>query len=63
MKNSEITQRIINKGIHSEDIKHDGRLTYDQICSIPIEKVYVWVRTGEWKQKDFIKWLVARGSV
>jgi hypothetical protein len=32
-------------------------LTDDEIANIPIEKVYEWVRTGQWKQKDFKCWL------
>lgn len=43
--------------IAAEDIKHAGRLTEDQIAAIPIEKIYEWVRTGQWKQKDFKRWL------
>lgn len=41
----------------AEDIRHEGRLTDDQIADIPIEKVYEWVRTGCWKKKHFEKWL------
>lgn len=34
-------------------------LTDEQIADIPIEKVYEWVKTGQWKQRDFFKWLKA----
>jgi hypothetical protein len=53
----QIQARIENKGIRSEDIKHPGRLTDEQIASIDTELVYTWVRTGQWKAKDFRKWL------
>lgn len=49
--------RIHNKGIKAVDIHHEGLLTDDQIADIPIEKVYEWVRTGQWKQKHFKRWL------
>ena len=29
----------------------------DHIADIPIALVYAWVRTGDWKQKDFQRWL------
>lgn len=41
----------------ADDIKHKGRLTDEQIADIPIDKVYMWVRIGAWKPKDFNKWL------
>ena len=63
MRLAEIQNRILTKGIHAEDIKHANRLTEEQISSISVEKVYAWVRTGEWKQRDFIKWLTVRGLV
>ena len=49
--------RIAKKGIHADDIKHAGRLTDDEIAYLPVEKVYMWVRQGAWKQKDFNTWL------
>lgn len=55
-----IQQRILTKGIRAEDIKHPGRLTDEQIKSIPVDKVYAWVRSADWKQRDFIKWLQVR---
>jgi hypothetical protein len=52
-----IEKRIQNKGIKADDIKHPTLLTNDQIASIEVEKIYEWVKTGVWKQKDFKKWL------
>jgi hypothetical protein len=49
--------RIAKKGIYAEDIKHVGRLSEDEIAHLPVDKVYCWLRQGEWKQKDFNKWL------
>jgi hypothetical protein len=45
--------------IKADDIKHQNVLTDDQIASIPVEKVFEWVKTGQWKQKDFRRWLRA----
>lgn len=53
----QIRIRIAKKGIYSEDIKHAGRLTDDEIACLAIEKVYSWVRQGAWKTKDFNRWL------
>ena len=52
-----VRRRIDTKGIRSQDIYHNGLLSDDEIASIPCEKVYQWVKTGEWKQKHFLKWL------
>jgi hypothetical protein len=52
-----IRVRIAKKGIHHSDIRHTGLLTDDEIAYLDIEKVYLWVRQGHWKQKDFQKWL------
>lgn len=43
------------------DIKHGGSLslTAKEIQEIPINLVYMWIRSGEWKQKDFLKWCKA----
>ena len=43
----------------ADHIKQGGTLalTDAQVADIPIEKVYEWVRTGQWRQKHFIKWL------
>ncbi len=49
--------RISTKGIRADDIKHENLLSDQQIADIDIERVYEWVRTGAWKQKDFKKWL------
>lgn len=49
--------RIAKKGIYAEDIKYAGRLTEDEIAYLPVDKVYMWLRQGVWKQKDFNKWL------
>jgi hypothetical protein len=49
--------RISKKGIYAEDIKHVGRLTEDEIACLPVDRVYMWLRQGAWKQKDFNKWL------
>lgn len=51
--------RISKKGVRAEDIKHPDLLTTEQIMDIPIVNVYMWVRTGAWKKKDFEKWLRA----
>lgn len=48
---------MTNIRVKAIDIKHRGRLTDDQIADIPIEKVYEWVKTGQWKQRDFRHWL------
>jgi hypothetical protein len=50
--NGRLTPRIA-----ADDIKHKERLTDEQIAAIPVEKVYEWVKTGAWKQRDFKKWL------
>lgn len=52
-------QRIMSKGVRAEDIKHKNLLTEDQIQCIETEKVYTWIKSGQWKQKDFNKWLKA----
>jgi hypothetical protein len=52
-------ERIARKGIQAADIKHSGLLTAQQIQFIDFDKVYMWVRTGDWKQKDFKRWLKA----
>ena len=49
--------RIAKKGIYAEDIKHVGRLSEEEIAYLPVDKVYMWLRQGVWKQKDFNKWL------
>ena len=52
-----IRVRIAKKGIYAEDIKYAGRLTDDEIAYLPVDRVYMWLRQGAWKQKDFNKWL------
>jgi hypothetical protein len=52
-----IRVRIAKKGIYAEDIKHVGRLSEDEIAYLSVDKVYMWLRQGAWKQKDFNKWL------
>jgi hypothetical protein len=52
-----IRVRIAKKGIYAEDIKHVGRLSEDEIAYLSVDKVYMWLRQGVWKQKDFNKWL------
>jgi hypothetical protein len=54
----DIQSRIDTKGIRAEDIKHANRLTDDEIASIDITNIYQWVRTGQWKQKDFKRWAI-----
>lgn len=61
--NELIEERILTKGIKAEDIKHKDRLSSSQIRSIPLANVYMWVRTGEWKQKDLKKWFDAFESL
>ncbi len=43
--------------VKADDIKHPNVLTDDMIADIPVEKVFEWVKTGQWKQKDFRRWL------
>jgi hypothetical protein len=50
-------RRIETKGVQHDDIKHADLLTSDEIAAIPVENVYMWVKTGKWKQRDFKKWL------
>lgn len=50
----------IRPNIKAEDIKHPNRLTVEQIGDIPSNLVFMWIKTGQWKQKDFNKWLDAR---
>jgi hypothetical protein len=52
-----IRGRIAKKGIYAVDIKYANRLTDDEIAYLPVDKVYMWVRTGAWKAKDFNRWL------
>ena len=59
-KDELIRQRIETKGIRAEDIKHKGRLSISEIGSIPESNVFMWIRAGDWKMKDFNKWLEAR---
>lgn len=54
-----IQERIARKGIQASDIKRRELLTEKQIQFIDIDKVYMWVRAGDWKQKDFKRWLKA----
>lgn len=58
-----IQARIETKGIRAEDIKHQGRLTTEQIASISPEMAYMWVSTKSWKMKDFKQWLKAISMV
>jgi hypothetical protein len=51
--------RIARKGIQASDIKRQELLTEQEIQFIDFDKVYMWVRTGDWKQKDFNRWLKA----
>lgn len=53
----QIRVRIAKKGIYAEDIRFKNRLTEDEIAYLPIDKIYMWIRQGAWKQKDFNKWL------
>lgn len=57
MTNQHIRARIEGGKIHHDDIKHSGRLTDDEIAGINPQLVYEWVRTGQWKRKDFETWL------
>lgn len=52
-----IRARIESGRIYAEDIKHQNRLTEDEIANIDVKLVYEWVRTGQWKAKDFQRWL------
>lgn len=42
---AEIQARIESKGISSEDIKHQGRLTIEQIARISPELAFTWITT------------------
>lgn len=59
----QIQARIESKGIRSEDIKHQGHLTVEQIASISPERAYMWITTREWKCKHFKQWLKAIETV
>lgn len=52
-----IRDRILTKGVRAEDIKHQNRLTDDQIADLPINLVFEWIKTGKWSYRDFNKWL------
>lgn len=64
-KIAEICKRIghntqtenLKTDVKADDIKHQNRLSDEDIAGIHIDKVYEWVRTGKWKQKDFRRWL------
>lgn len=61
MTNDEhIRQHIETKRIRAEDIKLKGRLSISEIDSIPASNVFMWIRAGDWKMKDFNKWLEAK---
>ena len=51
--------RVSRGNMKPTDIKHKDVLSRQQIQDIPLPKVYQWVRTGEWKPKDFMKWAKA----
>lgn len=55
--NEQIQKRITTKGVQAGDIKHNGRLTELQIYGISKELAFMWVRSGDWKMKDFALWL------
>ena len=64
MKHAEqIRNRIETKGIRAEDIKYPDRLTEAEIASISVESAYMWVRSGEWKIRDFKTWLAGQVDV
>ncbi len=54
---TQIRSRIESGRIFAEDIKHQNRLSEDEIANIDVKLVYEWVRTGQWKAKDFQRWL------
>jgi hypothetical protein len=43
-------------GVKAGDIK-GNLMSDDQVADIPTDLVYMWVRTGEWKKRDFERWL------
>lgn len=53
----QVRSRIESGRIRAEDIRHQNRLTEDEIANLDVELVYAWVRTGQWKQKHFQQWL------
>jgi hypothetical protein len=63
MKSHDLYQkRIAEKKYKATDMYHDTgpyALSTEQIQDIPVENVYMWVRTYEWKQRHFKKWLKA----
>lgn len=54
-----LKQRVLTKGIRAHDIKHETLLNDFDIGGIPYETVYMWIKQGKWKQKEFNKWLKA----
>lgn len=61
MNKDAMRERVLSKGVRAEDIKHAGLLTDQQIGDIPLHLVYAWVKTGAWKQRDFLRWCKAVG--
>ncbi len=59
MKVYPIRHRILTKGVRAEDIRHHGRLSLEDIQDIHTDKIYAWVKTNQWKLKDFNAWLKA----
>lgn len=57
-----VTEPVVKIRYKADQIKTNSgplALTDDQIADIPLEKVYEWIKTGQWKQRDFFKWLKA----
>ena len=55
-----IRARIEGGKILAGDIKHSWRLTPAEIQGITTTLAYAWIKTGQWKKKDFEKWLSVR---
>jgi hypothetical protein len=56
-RQQQIKRRIETKGVRFDDIRHPGRLTEEDIACIPANDVFYWIKNGNWKMKDFQKWL------
>lgn len=52
-----VRTRIESGKFKASDIRKPGLLTDDEIAYLPIPLIYQWIRAGDWKRKDFEKWL------
>lgn len=61
MAHVQVQARVDSGRIKADDIKHKTLLTPAQVREIPIEHVFMWIREGKWKKKDFMRWLACKG--